>query len=92
MRKIVLAAALVSGCSWSLQGKPRADKSCSTSHVPWIVDAAAVAASVAAVGYGLVKQTDATMVVGGAGALGGVLFTGSAVSGYRWRRECVSRE
>lgn len=97
MRTILFLAVLSSGCSIAVQGKPGAGASrtdCSTSIVPPAVDMAAVGASVAALVASIVKADDwgdGGATLGGAGAMGAVLFTASGTSGIRVRSACLAK-
>lgn len=95
MLRIVALLALVSGCSIALQSKPStgrvAASECSTSSAYWIADAVGVAAAVAAMTYSAAtsdRGSDRANIIGGAGAVGGILYAASAGNGYRWAHEC----
>jgi hypothetical protein len=89
--RILLTLALVSGCSFALQSRPATGRNeCTSSRVPAIVDTVITAGAVAAVVYGGIVRngTDAGNVTAGIGAVGGVVYLGSAVEGYRWSGAC----
>lgn len=95
---VAVLAGAVGGCSIAFQSKPvkgqtRAQSGCSTSHVPWVVDAVTVAASAAAVTYAVIRRGEPEAnLVGGVGAMGGILYLASAGNGYRWRSQCAASE
>lgn len=90
----LLLGIFVSGCSYTFQSRPSsgpavANKQCSTTHAYWIADAVGVAAGIAAMTYAVIQRDENhANIVGGAGAMGGLFYTGSMVSGLKWRGEC----
>jgi hypothetical protein len=98
MKRILILAALTSGCSLSVMRKPQTgnvtDTSCTRSRLPAIVDTVIVAAAAVTAGVAMATidgDSQTREAIAGPAVLGGVLFTASAGNGYRWARECRGR-
>jgi hypothetical protein len=91
-------AALVSGCSMSLQKRPdQHAQTCTTTRGYWIADYAISGAALATAAAGTVWSVadgtnDASRTMIGVGVLSGLIYYASADNGRMWSRECGAIE
>ena len=95
MLKVVALVAVLSGCSLTLQSKPkagqmRAQSGCSTSSGFWVADMVLSAASAGALVYLASRRGEPEGVAAGPAALSAIVFYASGDNGRRWRNQCAA--